>query len=950
MKLYTGVVENRKDPLKLGRCQVRIVGLHTEQKTVLPTADLPWSFPMQPVTSAAMNGIGHAPVGPVEGTWVIIFFRDADEQQPIMMGTIGGIPQVDSKKIDEFTDFVELFPSSIAQTGTKRGDIAQNVVLDGSGNPIAVGSGGFLTTGNNDTPAQAANTANQASAAAKVDTPIPGSPPYGKKAGSSVTIPQTSYKGIQALGEAMTSLGITVRYARAAILGIAMGESKCVPQNEAYTYNASRLKQVYSWIDEENATKYANWKGTREDFFRYIYGPTTRSGKSLGHTAADDGAKYWGRGYIQLTGKGNYTKYAKLSGVDIIASPDLTNDYDKGALVAVAYFKDRVKVAQNDPSYFEAACRAVGYNVPDIKAAKKAYYEYFLGETASDDKSAVPGETPANVEVNDQGLPLDRIQNIDTGFSDPDMKYPLRSHINEPDTNRLARSKVPGTAVEKKDSTRLIGLPVADDTTFSQPAVPYNAKYPYNHVFESESGHIQEFDDTPDNERIHLYHKTGTFLEVDVNGTQVNRITGDGYTIIDKNGYIYIKGACTITAEGATNIFVNADANIKVSGLTQIDLLNDAAINVAGNLDLNVAGSFQVKCDTFTLETTGDSVDISSATGVNIQGTEAINVKSDAEVNIQGEGDINAKSAGSVNLQGGGNVSLKAGGNVAADGSIIDLANGSSSDAADAADAAKTDLGNPPAVGSPENNVFQTLEVPTRNMEDEAAYETPEDNTSPEGQAANKREIIGEKSTPENTNASESAPAPANNVKPQGANCDLIYTMNTFPTSFRLTPNVNVGTMIAGSHILQGQQTLGKMMSIQEIVCNMKGLAENCIEPIMALAGGKSALIITSGFRQNGVVSNSSSTSQHPAGQAFDFQLAGKINDYQATYDFIQKVAASVPFDQLILEYRDPGVNGNNRKTRICWIHCSFKYTGNRKMAFTMLNDKTFKKDGFALV
>jgi hypothetical protein len=33
MKFYTGVVENREDPLKIGRCQVRIVGLHTENKT-----------------------------------------------------------------------------------------------------------------------------------------------------------------------------------------------------------------------------------------------------------------------------------------------------------------------------------------------------------------------------------------------------------------------------------------------------------------------------------------------------------------------------------------------------------------------------------------------------------------------------------------------------------------------------------------------------------------------------------------------------------------------------------------------------------------------------------------------------------------------------------------------------------------------------------------------------
>jgi len=915
MRLYTGVVENRKDPLKLGRCQVRIVGLHTEQKTLLPTTDLPWSFPMQPVTSAAMNGIGHAPVGPVEGTWVVIFFRDEDQQQPIMMGTIGGIPQPDSKKLDEFTDFPELFPSAIAESGTKKDDVPQNVVTDGSGNPITTGSGGFLTTGNASTPAAAATTSNQTAAAAKTDPVIPGAPPYGKKPGSSVVIPQTSYKGIQALGAAMTASGITSKYARAAILGIAMGESKCVPQNEGYKYSIGRLKQVFSWIDDANAAKYADWAGTRDDFFRYIYGPTTRSGKSLGNTAADDGAKYWGRGYIQLTGRPNYTKYAKLSGIDIVNSPELTNDYDKGALIAVAYFKDRVKVQQNDPSYFEAACRSVGYNVPDIKASKKAFYEYFLGEAAADDKSAVAGETPANVAVSEQGIPLDRIQNIDTGFSDPDMKYPLRSHIGEPDTNRLARSKVAGTAVEKKDSTRATGMPVADGTTFSQPAVPYNAKYPYNHVFESESGHIQEFDDTPDNERIHLYHKTGTFLEVDVNGTQVNRISGDGYTIIDKNGYIYIKGACTITAEGATNIFVNANANIKVAGLTQIDLLNDAALNVAGNLDINVGGGFQVKASTFTVETTG--------------------------------GDVNVNSSAKVNLQGAGDINVKAGGNLNEDGATIDMNNGAS------AAASKTTLGAPPASGEPENNVYQTLEVPTRNMEDEAGFETPEDNDTPEGKAANKTretDIVGTKSTPENTTASESAAAPANNVAPKGASCDLIYATNTFPTAFRLSPNVNIGTLIAGSHTLQGQEVGGKKLSIQEIVCNMKGLAENCVEPIMALAGGKGALIITSGYRQNGVVSYASKTSQHPAGQAFDFQLTGKINNYQAMYDFAQQIAASVPFDQLILEYRDPGVAGNNRNVRICWIHCSFKYTGNRKSAFTMLNDKTYKRDGFALL
>ena len=90
---YTGVVENRSDPLQLGRCQVRIVGLHTHDKVQLPTEQLPWSVPVQPIGSAAMNGIGFTPVGPVEGTTVIIMFADDHQQQPIMLGTVGGIPQ-----------------------------------------------------------------------------------------------------------------------------------------------------------------------------------------------------------------------------------------------------------------------------------------------------------------------------------------------------------------------------------------------------------------------------------------------------------------------------------------------------------------------------------------------------------------------------------------------------------------------------------------------------------------------------------------------------------------------------------------------------------------------------------------------------------------------------------------------------------------------------------------
>ena len=69
------------------------------------------------------------------------------------------------------------------------------------------------------------------------------------------------------------------------------------------------------------------------------------------------------------------------------------------------------------------------------------------------------------------------------------------------------------------------------DDTFDQPEIPYNTTYPYNRVFESESGHIMEYDDTPSNERIHQRHKTGTSYEIHPDGTQTEIIKGDHYTL-----------------------------------------------------------------------------------------------------------------------------------------------------------------------------------------------------------------------------------------------------------------------------------------------------------------------------------------------------------------------------------------------------------------------------------
>ena len=102
---WQGVVEDRQDPLYLGRCRVRILGWDTEDKVKMPTEELPWAFPIQPITSAAQTGVGTSPTGPVEGTWVVGFYRDGEEaQERVFFGTLGGIPQAPGDPVKGFSD------------------------------------------------------------------------------------------------------------------------------------------------------------------------------------------------------------------------------------------------------------------------------------------------------------------------------------------------------------------------------------------------------------------------------------------------------------------------------------------------------------------------------------------------------------------------------------------------------------------------------------------------------------------------------------------------------------------------------------------------------------------------------------------------------------------------------------------------------------------------------
>ena len=287
------------------------------------------------------------------------------------------------------------------------------------------------------------------------------------------------------------------------------------------------------------------------------------------------------------------------------------------------------------------------------------------------------------------GVPKNLPSKGDTkGFQDViNANYPKYS--DEPDVNRLAVNKLAGDEEENPHSTltqrratreTAVGTAQIDGVVggvapfpadldddsggkWDQPAIPYAAIYPYNHVYESESGHVREIDDTKDNERIHERHMTGTGYEIDSEGTKVTKVVKDNYNIISNDEYCHIQGNSRATIDKGLRVRVNskgesgnnynievgqgASLNVEVNGgninMTTLNSGADAGdININASRDLNmqvgrgmnigVIGSIIETSNFKTTSTTNALTQNSGTHGINT-GKATINGGSEVDVN-----------------------------------------------------------------------------------------------------------------------------------------------------------------------------------------------------------------------------------------------------------------------------------------------------------------------------
>lgn len=790
--IYFGIVEDRTDPLKLGRCKVRIVGLHSPVRDELPTDDLPWAYPIQPITSAAISGVGYAPVGLVEGSWVCVIFKDTNQQIPIILGSVGGIPtdgnkQLEYKKTNEYIVkppfLIEGYSSSVIDTIKSREQLR---------------------------------------------------------------------------------LTATFVYADGTI----------DPTNEVNRLSLDELNEMSDggkWILPEGTYFIVGYKS------RAIQGVTVFKGTSITKQTAEEQLK-----------EDVDTIFSTLMGV--IKAPITQSMIDALLLVAHDigldnFLKTPILAELNGGNYTQAsAFIQLAFTDNSTKLRRVADKTLFLKEG-----------TPTS-----SGEPVSDTLNsafADDAFMNPGGIYPL--YLNEPDTNRLARHEnIGSTIIAFKESARVTGLSLANGETIDQPRVPYNADYPFNKVYATESGHLMEFDDTPSSERVHIYHKSGTFTEVDVNGSQVNRVVGDAFAVYERNGTLYVKGGHNVVVDGASTLRVSGVMDVQVTGTTNISIYNDANVNISGNANIAVGEEFNVKAKKIKME------------------ADEIHFKSSGNIFADAGGDLNLKGI-STFLQGMASTDIKTAG-------LLNMAYASASfgvSAASASGAETSGLSDPDARQTASSINLSTLVVPERTFREASIYETPDEGDSTEFKEARLSggTLLKSEDVPEP--AKEESTLTKNTIQPPVSSCDVIFAMNDIPKNLQLSENFNLLQMTKnGSRPVIAQGGLSR----QEIVCNLKGLCENCLEPIREMYPN---MVLTSVFRRPGDAPGSSAKSQHYNGQAADIVLSGFSK--KQVYDAILEIQKRVPYDQLILEYSGAST---------VWIHVSFVYSNARKQAFTMKN------------
>lgn len=110
----------------------------------------------------------------------------------------------------------------------------------------------------------------------------------------------------------------------------------------------------------------------------------------------------------------------------------------------------------------------------------------------------------------------------------------------------------------------------------------YAAKYPHNKTITTTSGHVLELDDTPKAERIHIYHKSGAYVEIFPDGSIVTKSMKDSTSVtMNDHAISVVKGDLQIVANEG-KIQINSDGDIDLVSKTGVVNIQGVIIGLNG--------------------------------------------------------------------------------------------------------------------------------------------------------------------------------------------------------------------------------------------------------------------------------------------------------------------------------------------------------------------------------
>lgn len=516
---YTGVVEDRQDPMMLGRVRVRVVGVHSEDKAEIPTSSLPWASVVQSANNPINSGVGTSPNGLVEGSWVLVFFTDGINLQcPVVLGSLPGINSSSKPVSAEPAGSAAVSAPVVPQPANATlGYISEKYESGGRGP-------GVVSKGKGDHGGKSYGTYQLSLNAGTLKS----------------FVLQSKYR------EELNSLDIANTEFDAAWKKLASEHTAEFKQDQ------HDFMEKTHFVPCLNKLAFLDVQNRGDAISEMIWSYSVQYGSAKGANKI----------IRALNGK----NVQELSDADVVElcyndrRNYVSTDF-KSSPAAHGALKTRFENEKKDILAITGQKPASGLKPAD-PLPKDSY------GTPDEGQATIKSERPATVVRGS------------AGFADPSGQYPRNGYLGKADTNRLARNQEINRTIQKVKR-----LSTVKGNGFEEPYL-FEPTYPMNKVYESEAGHIIEIDDTPGKDRIHVYHRSGSFIEFHPDGTIVKKSVLDDKEVVIRDQSVYVFGK--------SNVFVEGDATIQSLGNMTLETEANMIMRAAGNFTIEAGGNMNV--------------------------------------------------------------------------------------------------------------------------------------------------------------------------------------------------------------------------------------------------------------------------------------------------------------------------------------------------------------------